>query len=342
MKKTFESMAENESQKSTINESEQLPIKNYRNVPPKNHKNVIIGVLGFAFLGTAGYLLIDKNKTEQVIEHQQTQIAQVSNEKSEIQSSFDESLFRLDSMAGVNTNLNNELIEKNKEIAKTKTEIRSILNKKNTTVAELTRAKELIASLNSIIMEMEQEITRLSQDNQTLTKEKVVLTQEKEKLSQDLSVTTVIKEDLTKKVEIASTLNASNISITPVNVKKNEKEKITATAKRVDKLVISFDVNNRIAEPGVTDIYVLVTGPDGKLISADEQGSGLFTTREEGDKQFTTKLPVEWQTATKKTIEFSLVPGADFVQGKYSIQIYQNGFMIGEGIRELKKGGLFS
>jgi len=308
----------------------------------KNYKNVIIGILAVALLGTWSYLMVDKNKSGEVIAQQQTQIAQANDEKSDIQKSFDESLVRLDSMKSTNSDLNNKLAEKNKEIAKTKTEIRGILNKKNTTAAELTQAKELIASLNEKITGMEQEVARLTQENQTLTQDKVVLTQEKEKLNQDLTATTIIKEDLEKKVDVASTLNASNITITPVNVKKNDKEKITSTAKRVDKLMISFDVNNRIAQPGKTDVYVLVTGPDGKLISADALGSGTFTTREEGEKPFTTKLPVDIETATKKMVEFSFTPGADFMQGNYKIQIYQNGFMIGEGTRELKKGGLFS
>lgn len=324
------------------NPNEQRVMTEYPKPAAKNYKNVIIGVLAFALLGMGAYFMVDKNKAGQTIEQQKVQIAQVIDEKSEIQKSFDESLVRLDSMSNTNSELNNKLVEKNKEIAKTKKEIRTILNKKNTTTAELSRAKELIASLNEKITSMEQDIVRLTQENQTLTQEKVVLIQEKERLTTDLAATTVIKEDLTKKVEIASTLNASNIAITPVNVKKNDKEKITSTAKRVDKLLISFDVNNRIAEPGTTDLYVLVTGPDGKLISAEALGSGTFTTRDEGDKLFTTKLPVTLETATKKTVEFAFTPGADFLQGSYKIQIYQNGFMIGEGARELKKGGLFS
>ena len=324
------------------NSNEAKSITEGQQSPRKNYKNVIIGALTIALIGVGGYLIVDKNKSGQVIEQQQTQIAQVTDEKSEIQKNFDASLTRLDSMTGLNSDLSNKLEEKNNEITKTKTEIRSILNKKNTTAAELTRAKELIASLNEKITTMEQDVARLTQENQTLTQDKVVLTQEKEKLTQDLTATTVVNENLTKKVDVASTLNASNIAITPVNVKKNEKEKITTTAKRVDKLVISFDVNNRIAQPGIADVFVLVSGPDGKLISEEKLGSGTFTTREEGDKSYTTKLPVNLETATKKKVEFSFVPGADFVQGNYTIQIYQNGFMIGEGTRELKKGGLFS
>ena len=85
---------------------------------------------------------------------------------------------------------------------------------------------------------MQADVARLTQDNQTLTQDKVVLTQEKttlteekEKLNQDLTTTTVAKQDLEKKVDIASTLNASNIAITPVDIKQNGKEKVTATAK---------------------------------------------------------------------------------------------------------------
>lgn len=310
--------------------------------PRTNYKNAIIGVLALAFAGTGGYLIYDKNKNKEVIVQQQTQIAQVTDEKSDIQKSFDGSLARLDSMSGVNAELENKLSQKNSEITKTKNEIRSILNKKNATTAELSRAKVLIASLNDKIATMEQDMVRLTNDNQVLTNDKVTLTQEKEKLNTDLTTTTVIKEELEKKVDIASTLNANNIAITPVNIRKNGEEKNTATAKRVDKLVISFDVNNRIAQTGTTEVFVLIIGPDGKPISTEALGSGTFTTREEGNKSFTTKLPIEVETAKKKSVQFSFAPGVNFQMGNYTIQIYQNGFMIGEGTRELKKGGLFS
>jgi len=55
---------------------------------------------------------------------------------------------------------------------------------------------------------------------------------------------------LEKTVDVASTFSASNIQVTPVNEKKSGKEKTTTTAKRVDKLVVSFDVENRIAKSG--------------------------------------------------------------------------------------------
>ena len=320
-----------------------FPTPSAKNAAPvktgKNYKNAIIGVLAGGLIAVSGYLMYAKNESTQTIQQKETQIAEVSTEKSNIQNSFDASLARLDSMSTVNTGLEGKLTERNNEIAKVKSEIRSILNKKNATAAELGRAKTLIASLNEKITSMEADIAQLKQDNQLLTNDNVVLKQDKETLTKDLVATNEVKQILEKKVDIASTLNASNIIITPINVKNNGKEKVSTTAKRVDKFVVSFDVDNRIIQTGTTDVYVVLLGPDGKAINT---GAETFTTREEVAMPFTAKMPVDLETAKKKNVEFAFVPGTNFIQGNYTVQIYQNGFLIGQGIRELKKGGLFS
>ena len=154
------------------NQLQTLPRKN-------NYKNAVIGVLAAGVLSLGGYMVYDKNKASDTIQQQQSQIAKVTDEKSDIQSSFDASLARLDSMATVNTGLNSQLTEKNTEIAKVKSEIRSILSRKNATAAELSRAKTLIAQLNDKISVLEQDVARLTQENQTLSNDKVVLIQEK-------------------------------------------------------------------------------------------------------------------------------------------------------------------
>ncbi|HQW84568.1 MAG TPA: hypothetical protein PK987_08915 [Ferruginibacter sp.] len=304
----------------------------------KGYKNAIIGVLAAGLIGVSGYLVYSKNDTAKTIHQQETQIATVTNEKSDVQASFDASLARLDSMSTVNTSLASQLSDKNEEITKAKAEIRSILNKRNASAAELSRAKTLIASLNDKITSMEADVARLTQENQLLQNDNIVLKQDKEKLTADLTATTEVKQNLEKKVDVASTLNASNIVITPINVKKSGKEKVSTTAKRVDKLLVSFDVDNRIIQPGSTDVYVLVLDPEGKAITS---GPETFTTREDKALTYTAKLPVDLETATKKNVEFAFAPGSSFKQGNYTIQIYQNGFLIGQGVRELKKGGLF-
>jgi predicted nuclease with TOPRIM domain len=303
------------------------------------YKNAAIGILSAGILGLGSYMMYDKNKVTETIHQQQTQIAKVTDEKSDIQTSFDASLSRLDSMTTENTNLNSKLAARSTEISKLKYEIRTILNKKNASAAELSRAKSLIGQLNEKISSLEADVTRLTAENQTLSNDKVVLIQEKEKLTQDLTATTEVKQALEKKVDVASTLNASNIAITPIDIRKSGKEKVSTKAKRVDKLMVSFDVTNRIAQSGATDVYVVVIGPDGQPIVT---GQETFTTREDGNKTYTAKLPVEIETAKRQNVEFAFAPGTKFQQGSYKILIYQNGFLIGEGVRELRKGGLFS
>ncbi len=313
-----------------------------RSAANKNSKNTWIIVLAIAFAGTWGYALIHGNSTKTAQDRNQIQIAQATDDKAAVQRNFDQSLVRLDSMSGMNTNLRSKLKDEDNAINKQKKEIRYILNKKNASAAELAKAQQMIAELNGKITDMQQQVADLTHTKEGLTQDKAVLVQGNQQLGDTLAVTTAAKVDLEKKVDIASTLNASNIAITPLDVKGNGKEKVTTTAKHVNKLLISFDVNNRIAQPGMTDIYVCIIGPDGKNISAQATGSGTFTTREEGDKSFTAKVPVSLDSAKMKNVEFSFTPAASFQQGHYSIQIYQNGFMIGQGARDLKKGGLFS
>jgi hypothetical protein len=92
----------------------------------------------------------------------------------------------------------------------------------------------------------------------------------------------------------------------------------------------------------MTDVYVCITGPDGKNMVVPAAGTGTFTTREDGDKSYTAKVPVDFEMSQKKKVEFAFTPAGKFQQGSYTIQIYQNGYKIGEGTSELKKGGLFS
>jgi peptidoglycan hydrolase CwlO-like protein len=310
--------------------------------PRKNdYRGLIIGLLAVGLLGTWGYLLWNNNKQEGLIASKDTQITKVTDEKADLQRSFDASLARLDSVTGSNNDLQGKLTAANSEISKKKAEIRSILNKKNATAAELTRAKELITQLNDKIASLEQQVTELTAQNQQLNTD---LTKEREtttKLTSDLQTTTTAKVEAEKKVDIASTFNAYNIAIKPIDERRSGKEKVTTKAKRVDKLVISFDVDNRIAQSGTADLYVCITGPDGKPITVEALGSGTFTTREEGDKLYTSKVQIDYEAGKRKPVEFAWKQNSDFQRGNYKIEVYHNGFKIGEGVRELKKGGLF-
>lgn len=316
-----------------------------QNQPPRtsnrSNKNLVIGILAAGLLGTWGYLLWDKNKTGEKLQVTQTQSNTYMSQRDSIKAMYDEAEMRLDSITGANNTLQGEKSNLQKEIDARKAEIRRILNDKNATQAQLTRARKLIAELNDKISTLETEVTRLTGENQVLTVTNTRLVQEKTDLEQNLQTTVEEKDELARTVDVASTFSASNIQITPVNEKNSGKEKTTTTAKKVDKLVVSFDVENRIARSGPADLHIIVTAPNGSVISDASLGSGTLTTRTEGDRPFTTRVSMEYEQGTRKALQFP-IRQSDFQTGNYKIEIYHNGFKIGESIRSLKKGGLFS
>lgn len=311
------------------------------NRPAKNNttKNIIIGVLAAGLLGTWAYFLYDKNDSNKQIQEKTVAVTQAMTARDSANLLYQNTLERLDALTGENNTLKNQLSDNNSHISKLKTEITSILSKKNASDAEVKRAKGLIAQLNQTIANLEAENARLTGENQVLASNNTQLTQEKGVLESNLQTTTMEKEELAKTVDVASTFSASNIQITPVNEKGNGKEKTTTTAKRVDKLVVSFDVENRVARSGPADLYVIVTGPDGKVIT-DAAGASTLSTRNDGDRAYTFRTTIEYEQGTRKSIQVPLRQD-HFQTGNYKIEIYQNGFKIAEGTRSLKKGGLF-
>jgi uncharacterized small protein (DUF1192 family) len=312
------------------------------NQPQKssNSKNIIIGLLAVVLLGSWAYFLMQTNKAKEELASNKEQGAVYMSQRDSLELLYKLTLDKYDSVTVSNNDLEGKLTGKQSEISKLKGEIGAILKKKNATQAELKIAEEKIAELNDKIGNLEAEVARLTGENQTLTAANTQLTTEKQSLETNLATTQTEKKALEETVDVGSTFSASNIQITPVNEKSSGKEKETTTAKKVDKLVVSFDVENRIAKSGPADMYIMVTAPDGKIISNESTGGGNMTTRQDGEKTYTSKLTVNYEQGTRQNVQLPLKQ-EKFQTGDYKIQVYQNGFKIGEGVRTLKKGGIF-
>lgn len=306
-------------------------------------KNTIIGVLIAALLLTWGYILWNKNADKGLTSigdniAGQTQTEASMSESDSLRQMFTIAEMRLDSITGANNNLQGEKTGLQKEIDAKKSEITKILNDKNATASELQRARHLIGELNGQIGRLEAQITQLKGENQELMASNTHLTSEKNVLSQNLATRSAENDELANTVDIASTLTASGMTITPLKEKNNGKVKETSTARRVDKMQIAFNIENRVTTSGQVDLYVIVTDPKGVIVQNNDLNSGAMTTRQDGDRGFTVKVPVEYETGTRKGVSFSIKNAGGFLPGDYRIEVYHNGFKIGEGIRSLKKG----
>ena len=308
-----------------------------------NFRNILNIVLMVALLGTWGYIIWDKNKTKATLDQKENLIVTASNQRDELQKELEDATMRYDLLKTSNSKKDSTINAKDREINEKKQRIQNLLSKVNATNAEIAEARNLISALNGDIESFRQQIESLKGENQQLTQQKAEITDEKNRVVQDLdSAKSVIrgKEEI---INVGSTLHASNFNITAIDEKRSGKEKETTTAKRVDKFRISFDLDeNLIAQSGKKDIYVCITAPDGSPVASEAMGSGKFMTREGQEKVYTQKLEVNYTQNKRQNVSFEWKQQSSFIIGIYNIEVYNNGFKVGEANRPLKKGGLFS
>lgn len=302
---------------------------------PRSRNGLIYGILIAALAGTWIYMLYDKNKASETIVQQSTQIDSISSSRDALQQEYNAANARLDDLISQNSRMDSLVKTKDKEIQDMKARIGSILSNKNATQAQLAEARRLIEQLKSNIEGYTQTIERLEG-------EKIVLAGERDVARKQRDSVSTVKDSLTKKVDLGSVLHASNIKLSPINIKRSGKEVETSKAKRADMMRVTFDLDeNRIAPTGDKDIYVAITAPDGSPLAVEALGSGRFTLEDGTEKLYTAKKTVSYVQGQKQLISMDWKQNSDFKPGDYAVEIYHNGFRIGQGRVTLKKGGLF-
>jgi hypothetical protein len=304
--------------------------------PKKDNRSIVYGLLITALLGTWGYIIYDKSKTKEITTQLQSQLSTSDSSKNALQNDYNSALQRLDELTSMNSSLDSLVKSKNSEVENLKSRISGLLKKQNRSTAENAQLKTMIKDLNDKITGYVQEIEVLRGENLQLKTEKQELITQKETLIQEKEQTIQEKKAVEEKLDVASTLNASNINIVTIDERRSGKEVEKERAKRVDKIRVTFDVFNRVGDEGTKDVYVVITDPTGTVVSNEALGSGRFTTRDEGEKIFTKKSSVNFSAGKSVPVTIEWKPGTKFVGGAYKVSIYNNGFKIGEGSKSLK------
>ncbi|MEN9371932.1 MAG: hypothetical protein RLZZ390_299 [Bacteroidota bacterium] len=303
----------------------------------KDNKSNIIILLAILLVASWGYFFYAKSESNAVIAEKNADYANLDSAKNAVQTEYNAAMMRLDELTASNAGLDSIVKKRNTEMDILKGKFKSLVGKQNATAADLAEAKNLVAELNGKIDGYVKEIERLQTENKQLTVDKENLTSENKNLNTTLASTEAAKKDAENKVDVGSTLHASAFSITPINEKSSGKEKSTTSAKRADKLRVSFNLDeNRIATSGPKQLFIIAKDPSGKVIKEEALASGSINTRQDGQVDFTTKIDVEYKQGEAKNISFDLRQTEKYMKGNYAVVVYQNGFKIGEGIATLK------
>lgn len=173
-----------------------------------------------------------------------------------------------------------------------------------------------IATLKGIVKHYLAEIKRLGEENEGLRKEIEEINQKNEQLSSAVTTATTKNEELTQKVQLAEKLTLTGVSLQAFN----KKGKVEKKVKKAKQLGVNLTITpNNTAKPGMKDVFVRITTPEGVLL----KGNGSFAY--EGAKlEYTAKRQVEYANEELSTSVYWDV-NTSLTAGEYTVEIFIDG-----------------
>jgi regulator of replication initiation timing len=195
-----------------------------------------------------------------------------------------------------------------------------------------------IRDYQSLLAQKDQEIARLKEENGVLTQQNESLTQEntglkaeRQTLSDSVAAVTTKNQELSEKVTIAAALRAEAVTVNALNARGKESDGGSYKAKKIDKIRVSAQLSpNGLAKQEEKVMYMRILDPSGAVVSDMATGSGEFTYGGQG-MIYTAKQSFNFDNS-RQHVDFIYGRGGQrFNQGKHTVEIYCEGFRIGEG-----------
>ncbi len=185
---------------------------------------------------------------------------------------------------------------------------------------EIMRLKKELASVRAVLRDYIRQVDSLNRVNQNLRQENSQLSgrlEESHRVNQNLQVQ---RQQLTEKVTIAAQLDATAISMTPLN----KRGKASKKMKDAKTLQVSFNISRNVtAENGQRTVYVRIQTPAGTVLN----GGGTFPY-ENRQLEYSMKKVIEYSGEETAVVTYWQV-GEFLEAGEYRVSIFADGNMIG-------------
>lgn len=199
-----------------------------------------------------------------------------------------------------------------------------------------------IKEYETFLTKKDEEIAQLREENQqliskteTLTQEKAELETSKKAVSDSLSGVVTKNAELESKVTMAAALRARNVKVYAISSKGKVREGENVKAKRIDKIRVDFILEkNPLTQSDSKKIYLRVIDPTGATIADDATGSGKFEYN--GQEQGYTISQDVMYSNNNQDVSILYDRNAAFKSGTYTIELYSEGFQVGQGSFSVK------
>ena len=230
--------------------------------------------------------------------------------------------------------LSQELAEKDSIIQADAVEIKRLLDSQ----WDYYRIKKKVASLQEISQRYVRQMDSLYTVNRELVAENERIREEYQAEKRHNTSLTRQNDELTGKVNLASTIKIHGLTANGVRFKGNSKEAVTDRANRAERIMVSFTMaQNELVEVGAKTFYLRIADPSKTVISKGSGDEYSFTSNGES-LQYTEKVRVNYDGKESNVRAYYIKPsGIEMMPGLYYIDVYeQGGRLIGQTILELK------
>jgi cell division protein ZapB len=217
-----------------------------------------------------------------------------------------------------------QLTAAKEQLEKDKVSLRTASN------AERRRLMEKVSDYETLLTAKDEEIAKLKNVNQELFTENTTLKTKANQLNESISAVEKEKQVLAEKVAIAAALKTENLAINAINERGKERDGGSYKARQLDKIKVSFNLaENKVAEVAAKDIYMRLIEPDGAALFDLATGGGTFIV--EGKESFYTAKKEILFDNSRQVVTFVYDKGNPYKEGKHIVELYADGYMIGQG-----------
>lgn len=196
--------------------------------------------------------------------------------------------------------------------------------------AKIRNYEALLTQKDDEITKLREELGVVTAQNETLNEQVSGLQTDKQALNDSVTTYSAKNKALSEKVTLASALKAEKVTVNAVSEKGKERDGGKYRAKRIDKIKVSFNLaENAVAEQNEKDIYLKVLDPDGAVLSDMATGSGTFTYNGR-ETIYSSKQTIQFTNSNQPVSIFYGRGSLPMKDGKYVIELYSEGFKIGQ------------
>jgi predicted nuclease with TOPRIM domain len=290
----------------------------------KNTKTLIIAIIALLLIinGVVYYMdYREKQEMKAEIATKDTELADTYRRLDEMSTELDKRIAEIESLGG-----NVEELERAK--AELEAEKQQLQRSGEIARRRLSEVNAKVKGYEELLRDKDMEIGRLRTLSDSLYAENTSLKTTQNKLSDSVRTINQTRQELTKKVEIASRLKAENIKVAAVNKRGKEREGEFRDG-QIDKLKVTFNLaDNPVAPIQSKAIMLRVIDPNGNVLFDVATGSGTMMIG--GREEFYTGQQEILFDNTRQQLTFIYDKGSDYDDGIYNVELYADGYMIGQ------------